>query len=107
MGIFKKEKKKRAFVCGFCHHSIDLSTEPDGQIKKHDGKPVCVVCRATKLTPLANLIKKGKIKYETDKKFLDEKSRQEALDEVKEIAFASQIRAGEKVARISPKKFLK
>jgi hypothetical protein len=107
MGIFKKEKKKRAFVCGFCHHSIDLSTEPDGQIKKHDGKPVCVVCRATKLSPLASLIKKGKIKYETDKKFLDDKSKQDALGEVADIAFASQQKAGENFKRLSPKKFLK
>lgn len=107
MTPFKKKQTKRAFVCSLCGHSIDKANEPNGEIKKHDGKPVCAVCRATKLSPLASLIKKGKIKYETDKKFLEEKSQKDALGEVADIAFASQQLAGERVARLSPKKFLK
>ena len=107
MAIFKKEKKRRSFVCAFCGRSIDLSTEPDGKIKKHDDKPVCVVCRATKLSPLSDLIKKGKIKYSTQKRNREKKSKQEALKDVMEIAYASQQKAGKGLMRLSPKKFLK
>lgn len=105
MGIFKKEIKKRAFVCGHCKRSIDLSTEPDGKIKKIDGKPACVICRATKLSGFSKQIAKDKIKYETDKSKLEKISQEKALKENKEIAYASQQRIGKRF-RLTPKKFL-
>ena len=107
MAIFKKKTTKRAFVCGYCGHSIDKDNEPNGEIKKVDGKPACAVCRATKLSKLSDLIKADKIKYETDKHILEEKSEAEAMQDIKEIAYASQQNAKKYLRRLSPKKFLK
>lgn len=108
MSIFKKPTK-RAFVCGYCGGSIDKANEPDGKIIKKDGKPACAVCRATKFSSLSDLIKGNKKAYEKDKKFLDKKSQADALKDIKEVAFASQIKAEKDglTVRISPKKFLK
>jgi len=109
MGIFKKKPIKRAFICGYCWGSIDRASEPNGEIIKKDGKPACAVCRATKFSPISNLIKADKKAYEKDKKFLEKKSQKDALADIKEVAYASQIKAEKEgfVARLSPKKFLK
>jgi len=107
MTPFKKKIKKRAFVCGYCGGSIDKANEPNGEIKKINGKNACAVCRATKLSSLSDLIKKDKIKYETDKNKLEEISRAKALEDSKQIAYASQQRVNKRFMRLTPKKFLK
>lgn len=106
MAIFKK-KTKQAFVCGYCGSSIDKKNEPKGQIIERDGKPVCTLCRVAKFGKMSDMIKADKIKYETDKQVLEKRSQEKALQEVKEVAYASQIKAESLVARLSPKKFLK
>lgn len=104
MGIFKKERKKKSFVCASCSRSIDLKTEPTGKVVLHDGKPACIICRATKFSPLSKTIAKDKIKYETDQHNQEEKSKAKALEEVKEIAWASQERAKRFAEREANKK---
>lgn len=93
MGIFKKKRTKKSFVCTSCTRSTNISTEPTGHIVLREGKPVCIICRATKFSPLSKQIAKDKIKYETDQHNQEEKSKAKALEEVKEIAWASQERA--------------
>lgn len=106
MGIFKKEKQRRSFVCGYCGRSIDKANEPDNKIIKKDGKPACAVCRATRFSLMHKKIALDKKKHDKDLLELEEKSRLKALEDVKEIAMASQENSKE-TKRISPKKFLK
>ena len=96
-------KKERAYQCGHCPRKILKSNEPEGFIYKKDGKPICIVCRATKLTKFSDLIKQDKASYEADQAILEEKSRADAMREVTDIAMASQIRARR---RRQTKKFL-
>jgi hypothetical protein len=92
MTIFDKKKKRNSFVCGYCGRSGDKANEPNGEVKLIDGKPACAICRATRFSNMAKLIAADKIKHDTEKYKRERKSKKDALQMVKEIAYASQVK---------------
>ena len=97
--IIKPKKKTIKVRCGYCPRVIFKEDETDGTFKKKNGKIMCPVCRATKLSKFSKDIKKDERIYKEDKDKQEEQSKANALKQVTDIAVASQIKAGKKYQR--------
>jgi uncharacterized Zn finger protein (UPF0148 family) len=97
--IIIPNKKTIKVRCGYCPRIIFKEDETDGTFKKKDGKIMCPVCRATKLSNFKGEIKKDEKNYNADKLVQEKISKERALGEVTDIAVASQINLGKKYKR--------
>jgi len=95
-------KKTIKAKCGYCPRIIFKENETDGTFKRKDGKLICPVCRATKLSKFSGEIKKDEKKYKKDKVKQEEISKANTLKDNIDVAIASQDRAGKKY-KMKPK----
>lgn len=79
-----------AKVCETCPRIIVKVDEPKGEYFIHDGKRMCMICRATKLSKFQKDIKKSKKRMTKDLKEMNEKFDKEENERVINIAAQAQ-----------------
>jgi hypothetical protein len=76
--------------CGTCTREIIKEQEKDGELFIKNGKPMCMVCRATKLSVHRSEIEQSAGRMRADIKEVNDKFDQEEFEKVVHVAAQAQ-----------------
>lgn len=85
---FRNKKKKNEFAklhycnCGYCTRQIIVEHEKDGKVFMKDGKPMCMICRAVKLSKFKEEIESSKQLMVDDLKNINEQFEKEESERI-------------------------
>lgn len=87
---------RKGIQCGYCPRVIFKEHEPHGKLKLVDGRPMCPVCRVTKLDKAGRFITSGGERRRYDRDVIERDKLAEQLEKqrVEDIAATSVERSG-------------
>lgn len=100
----KKQKKNRfekltMVACGFCPRQIVKEHERDKQLFIKDGKPMCMVCRAVKLSTHRKEIESSRPAMVKDLKGMSKKFDKEEHERMIHVAAEAQAQVEKKLEK--------
>ena len=87
----KRDYGKLTFIsCGYCSRDIIKEDEKNNEIFMKDGKPMCMICRATKLSEFNKEIKGSKRAMKRDLKKVNKNFDKEETKRVVHVSAEAQ-----------------